>query len=201
MAEAIKKLNKRIGNIKGKITKFMNWLGDDKSVATEEIEIRYEQAEKSLQEYYEAMEQLEIIDESTDYEADKKEFEGNYFKCLAVAKGILKKRVNTVQNTFSFTGGEEKSSDNFNIKLPTINLPSFDGEYAQWYPFKDTFGALIHNSTTIPDIQKFYYLNSCLKGKARELLASLEVSSNNYMLGWELLKERFENPKLIKMRM
>nr|CAI5835101.1 unnamed protein product [Callosobruchus analis] len=84
-----------------------------------------------------------------------------------------------------------------NIKLPAISLPSFSGSYDTWLEFYDCFNALIHNNVSLSSIQKFYYLRSSLKGEAAQIMASLEASDSNYPVAWELLKERYENKKLI----
>ncbi|XP_035909766.1 uncharacterized protein LOC118511144 [Anopheles stephensi] len=39
------------------------------------------------------------------------------------------------------------------IKLPTIALPEFTGDYMQWLTFRDTFECLIHNNGDLPAIQ------------------------------------------------
>jgi hypothetical protein len=47
------------------------------------------------------------------------------------------------------------------------------------------------------DTQKFYYLQSCLTGEAKHVIEALSISSDNYQVAWELLKERYENKRLI----
>lgn len=80
-----------------------------------------------------------------------------------------------------------------NIKLPTINLPTFSVSYDTWVCFSDIFKSIIHENERISEIQKFYYLKSCLKEKAATIIASLETSSNNYQVTQELLEDRFNN--------
>jgi hypothetical protein len=46
------------------------------------------------------------------------------------------------------------NSSELSVRLPTINLPSFDGSYSEWTSFSDTFEALIDKNDRIPDIQK-----------------------------------------------
>ena len=45
-----------------------------------------------------------------------------------------------------------------NVKLPQINLVTFDGTCSQWLYFKDSFNALINNNPNISEIEKFHYL-------------------------------------------
>ncbi|XP_062715282.1 uncharacterized protein LOC134291500 [Aedes albopictus] len=86
------------------------------------------------------------------------------------------------------------------IKLPTISLPEFDGDYMQWLAFHDTFLALIHSNQDVPDIQKFHYLRAAVKGEAAQLIESIGISSANYVLAWDTLKNRYSNDYLLKKR-
>ncbi|XP_058811185.1 uncharacterized protein LOC131676075 [Topomyia yanbarensis] len=86
------------------------------------------------------------------------------------------------------------------IKLPTISLPEFDGDYMQWLTFHDTFLALIHNNADVPPIQKFHYLRAAVKGEAAQLIESIAICSANYILAWEALVGRYSNEYLLKKR-
>ncbi|XP_055523135.1 uncharacterized protein LOC129717295 [Wyeomyia smithii] len=86
------------------------------------------------------------------------------------------------------------------IKLPTISLPEFDGDYQQWLTFHDTFLALIHNNADVPPIQKFHYLRAAVKGEAAQLIESIAISSANYELAWRTLEGRYSNDYLLKKR-
>ncbi|XP_065085954.1 uncharacterized protein LOC135707972 [Ochlerotatus camptorhynchus] len=86
------------------------------------------------------------------------------------------------------------------LKLPTISLPEFDGDYMQWLGFHDTFLALIHSNNDVPEIQKFHYLRAALKGEAVQLIESIAISSVNYSLAWQTLVDRYANDYLLKKR-
>ncbi|XP_058840343.1 uncharacterized protein LOC131695821 [Topomyia yanbarensis] len=86
------------------------------------------------------------------------------------------------------------------IKLPTISLPEFDGDYQQWLTFHDTFLALIHNNADVPPIQKFHYLKAAVKGEAAQLIESIAICSANYSLAWGALEGRYSNDYLLKKR-
>lgn len=86
------------------------------------------------------------------------------------------------------------------IKLPTISLPEFNGDYMQWLAFHDTFLALIHSNADLPDIQKFHYLRAAVKGEAAQLIESIGISSANYGLAWQTLENRYSNDYLLKKR-
>lgn len=83
------------------------------------------------------------------------------------------------------------------VKLPPINLPSFQGNYDSWLNFLDTYSALIHSNNSLSNVEKFYYLKSCLKGEAAGIIHSIEVTDLNYETAFKLVCERYENKKFI----
>ncbi|XP_033229727.1 uncharacterized protein LOC117181275 [Belonocnema kinseyi] len=82
--------------------------------------------------------------------------------------------------------------------LPCVNLPTFSGSYEAWLGFHDLFKSLVDNDDEIPDIEKLYHLKGSLKGEAAEIIASIELSSENYKVALDLLKERYDNRKIIR---
>lgn len=83
------------------------------------------------------------------------------------------------------------------IRLPTIELPKFSGEVAEWLSFRDTFESLIHKNGTIDLIQKFHYLKASLEGSAAQIIKSLEFTAVNYNVAWETICNRFNNQRLL----
>jgi hypothetical protein len=80
---------------------------------------------------------------------------------------------------------------------PTINLPNFNGNYTDWTPFYESFRSLIHENNNLEKIQKLHYLRSCLGAEARRTINTLAVSADSYDTAWHLLKERYQNKRLI----
>ncbi|XP_011636543.1 uncharacterized protein LOC105426837 [Pogonomyrmex barbatus] len=85
------------------------------------------------------------------------------------------------------------------VKLPVINLPIFSGEIEDWTRFSDTFTALIHNND-LSAIQKLQYLIGALTGSAAKIIESIEISAQNYEVAWNLLKNSYEDKKVLKRR-
>lgn len=50
----------------------------------------------------------------------------------------------------------------------------------------------------IANIQKFQYLVTSLSGTAAKVIEAIELTSDNYVVAWELLKRRFDDPRAIK---
>jgi hypothetical protein len=65
------------------------------------------------------------------------------------------------------------------VRLPTINLPIFDGRFTEWSRFKITFESLIIKNEGLDNIQKFHYLISSVRNEPRLLLQNLETSDEN----------------------
>lgn len=84
------------------------------------------------------------------------------------------------------------------LRLPTVDLPKFSGDYHTWLEFKDTFESLVHNNENIPAVLKFHYLRSSLIGHASQHIQSVEFSAANYDNAWEGLLERYDNHRLLK---
>jgi len=83
------------------------------------------------------------------------------------------------------------------VKLPKIQLPVFLGAYDDWYSYQDTFEKLIHQNNNFSEIEKFHYLRSSLKGKAAEIIKSIETTTDNYNEAWIAVKEHFDNKRWI----
>ncbi|GFX63420.1 uncharacterized protein TNCV_3620231 [Trichonephila clavipes] len=74
---------------------------------------------------------------------------------------------------------------NYNVKLPSINLPEFSGQYIDWLQFKSQFVSSIHDNACLSDSQKLYYLQSALKGHAKQL----QTVNDSYSSLFEALEE------------
>lgn len=85
---------------------------------------------------------------------ERANFENSYYASLAGAKKILNKQVNNAdQLSVRGSGGSVTSSQISNaggllqgVKLPTINLPTFNGSLQNWLEFRDIYESLIHNN-------------------------------------------------------
>lgn len=83
------------------------------------------------------------------------------------------------------------------MKLPTIELPKFDGNYDAWLEFRDTFKSMIHDNDSFPDIKKFHYMRASLVGSASQVTKSVEFTADGYQVAWETICNRFNNTNLL----
>lgn len=116
------------------------------------------------------------------------EFEERVDRALGKAKSYLKSRkVNEASHK------QISSSNVQNLKLPTIDIPTFDGDLTKWKSFEDAFNALIDKNDSISEVLKLYYLRGALSGEALSIVESLETTASNYRIAYDLLKKRFDH--------
>ncbi|XP_047985748.1 uncharacterized protein LOC125225976 [Leguminivora glycinivorella] len=198
MAEdkVLKDLIKKRGSVKGRLTKFIKYIETfDKGLSVNqmaEVRLRTQGATGLYTEFNNIQSKIEDVLPETDLDAQldaRDEFEAEYYSIMAQAEKLVKDEVKI---------DSDKSSNALkSVKLPTISLPSFDGSHEHWIAFRDTFSSLVHNSQEISDIQKFHYLKSSLTGSAQLVIDSIEFSTDNYNIAWELLLNRYNNNRLL----
>ncbi|CAI6376769.1 unnamed protein product [Macrosiphum euphorbiae] len=83
------------------------------------------------------------------------------------------------------------------IKLSPLNIPVFNGMYADWTPFYDMFMAFVHTNDKITPIQQFFHLRASLSDEPASCIKNLETTANNYEYAWKTLISRYRNKKLL----
>lgn len=86
---------------------------------------------------------------------------------------------------------------NADVQLAKINIPVFSGTYEAWKGFHDLYVALIHNNASLSNVQKLYHLKSNISGEASSLISHLEPTDANYAAAWMILKDRYENLRVL----
>src|SRR5436190_8486859 len=183
----------------------------------EHIIARLEKVEALWNEFDEIQGRIEDVDDSEEQLAERVECEEAYFNVIGKAKfairvmtteqavdhdlqfrnsnhttcnGSIQGRDQEVNN---ITDNEEDDSASIRanatgVKLPTMSLPVFDGNYEKWLEFYDSFQAIVEKNNKLSDIQKLYYLRLSVKGTAAEVIQSLDTSAESYRVAWDLLK-------------
>jgi len=83
------------------------------------------------------------------------------------------------------------------VRLPKLELPTFDGTISQWPGFWEAYDVAIHSNVDLALTDKFSYLRSMLRGQAAEAVAGLALTALNYEHAVEILRKRFGNTQLI----
>ncbi|KAK9701231.1 Protein of unknown function (DUF1759) [Popillia japonica] len=144
-------------------------------------------------------------EEADDTEAQA--FESNYFSAVSSAqvliddiKAVLKQDVMINPITSNIQGNLASITNHASttgVKLPTMQLPKFNGKYTGWLEFRDAFDSLINKSEVLSKSQKFFYLKASLEGDVAKIISSMAGTAENYDTAWSLLCERYENKKLL----
>ena len=84
------------------------------------------------------------------------------------------------------------------IKLPKIEVPTFDGNLLHWSTFWEQFEVSVHDKDSLSDAEKLVYLQHALKGgAAKQAIEGLSRSGDQYAEAVESLKDRYNRPRLI----
>ena len=84
------------------------------------------------------------------------------------------------------------------VKLPKIDVPTFDGNILNWQTFWEQFSIAIHDRTNLSDTEKLVYLRHSLKdGTAKKVIEGLSQSGDQYDEAITCLKSRYDRPRLI----
>jgi hypothetical protein len=170
------------------------------------IQARFEELPKIFNKFESAQSELELSDD-VDHSGEREIFEGQYFEVKAKFNEVSHPAVNQPRSRHNSGSSSSESRNtsprshgsNVHIKLPVISLPTFDGKICNWLQYRDTFEALIVNNTTLSNVQKFYYFIASLNNEAKDLIANLHVTNENFLVAWQLVTQRYNNKRLIAM--
>ena len=88
--------------------------------------------------------------------------------------------------------------DNTGVKLPKLDVPTFDGNLLNWRTIWEQYQISIHDSSKLTDAEKLVYLRHALKsGSAKSIIEGLSRSGEQYAEAVECLKARYDRPRLI----
>ena len=89
-------------------------------------------------------------------------------------------------------------TDSKGVKLPKLDVPTFDGNILNWKSFWEQFSVCVHRRSNLSDSEKLVYLQDALKGgSAKQVIEVLSRSSEYYTEAIEGLQSRFDRPRLI----
>lgn len=209
MTEDLRVLIHVRGTIKSRITMFTKYLNNVKTIdyntiteiQIDEIQFKLDRFQSLMSQFDEIQGKIETL--SSDFEEQMNEreiIEGNFSSLICQAKKFIEsyyKLHKSGENDSENNSCSSKSPKPFNIKLPTIDLPQFDGNSLKWLEFRDTFNSLVNENDYIPEINKFHYLRSSLKDGASVVIKSISFSAENYKVAWEMICSRYDNTRLL----
>ena len=75
-------------------------------------------------------------------------------------------------------------------------MKKFNGQPSSWQEFWDNFRSSVHENSGLNDIDRFVHLRSLVEGTAYDTIAGLTLTSANYKVAVDLLKQRFGQRQL-----
>ena len=158
---------------------------------------RYE----NLDEFYEEFKQLHnqvigLVDTDDEFKIQdkvRKDTDNFYFQ----AKDIFNQLFPNQNTQHNFVINPNQNSDNDYKDLLKLDVPIFDGNLLKWVTFYDMFCSLVHNNSNIAPVRKFRYLISYLRGEPLNLIKSLPVNNDNYIVAFQTLTDRYQNKRLL----
>ena len=86
-------------------------------------------------------------------------------------------------------------------KLPKLELETFHGGvdgFLKWTPWWEHYDSVIHSNERMTDVVKFTYLRTILSGDAEQCISGLSLTTANYKIAVEQLRERYARPEKIR---
>lgn len=216
MAE-LKTLIHQRGSIKGRITVFQKHLETAKlliesknftDVLLGEFKMRLSRLQDMFSSFDDVQNNIDLLVPEKELDGqikERDEIETLFCNLVSSAECLIgsveevaSHRKNNAEDRPSSRCGEiSRFSENCSVKLPTIKLPTFDGNHLKWLEYRDTFESLIHNNESITSISKFHYLRASLEGGASIVIKSINFTASNYELAWKILCDRFNNKRIL----
>jgi len=181
---------------KGSLTR-MQTLIESGDRRVNEIEVRFDDLQGIFNRYDTTQNEFEISDD-TDHFGDRGLLENQYYQVKAKLNELLHPVVDPPlsrhSSPHSSLSGHTNNSphshaSSTHIKLPVIELPTFDCNAFNWLHFRDTFEALIVNNKTLSNVQRFHYLIASLTNEAKDLITNLQITNGNFSIAWQLVKQ------------
>lgn len=122
---------------------------------------------------------------------------------LYVTQTTLKKKVFDhslqIKKLLHHSSNTSSPSDSQGVKLPKLDVPTFDGNIIKWRSFWEQFCVSLHDRSNLSDPEKLVYLqqHSLKNGSAKRAIEGLSRSGEHYIEAIECLKARYDRPRLI----
>uniref|UniRef100_A0A6P7GAH9 Uncharacterized protein LOC114339688 n=1 Tax=Diabrotica virgifera virgifera TaxID=50390 RepID=A0A6P7GAH9_DIAVI len=140
------------------------------------------------------IESSQVLASNTGKEEKDREFtENQYFKLVSDLTACVNKLKAAPSQIRSSSSSEGSCSAPIAVRLPDIKISQFSGHIRDFQSFIELFDALIVKNETLTDIQKLVYLKSYLRGESLQLIDSLPIINENFVIALNILKKRYEN--------
>lgn len=156
-------LIRKRGTIKARITKFKESISVIEQIRKEaitkkqisDLNLRLKKMNELFTEFESVQTQIESSDSESNLDKrlqERFDLENQFFSVISSAQEIVsahEERVDSPSRRLSVSSNCCNHGTS-QLKLPTINMPSFDGNYSKWLEFRDMFDSLINKLTLFP---------------------------------------------------
>ncbi|XP_062713939.1 uncharacterized protein LOC134290759 [Aedes albopictus] len=190
------------GQVKGKVTATFNSLeraeDDPSQVSVPLLKVYSKKLETHYAEYSALhKEVLRLVPPSKFDEQDEKlnEFDRLHTETLVRLEGLMEA---FQKKPCDSTTALQTDSSRIIVQQAPLRapIPTFDGKYENWPRFKAMFEDIVGKGADSDSI-KLHHLEKSLIGAASGIIDSKTLADNNYHHAWDILTERYENPRII----
>ena len=160
----------------------------------------------AVEEFDQRIRNLDEAQATVEFELEESDIEEDIVKAADFRNNVRQIRIQAAKILTDLTCIKEDSNSNHSVaassantveaKLPKLELPTFSGDVTTWMPFWEQFQVVI-DDTELPDVSKFSYLQSLLKGEAKAAIQGLSLTGANYKAACDILKQRFGRKECI----
>ncbi|XP_049880689.1 uncharacterized protein LOC126377071 isoform X2 [Pectinophora gossypiella] len=185
------------GYVKGTLTRIFNFVASEQfnKATMDTLNIRKSRLETSFKEYEQF--NVEIIQLSDDDKEDVESMEDKYYSALSSLSSQLSLLSGTAMRTEKPNTPSTSSATAAKINLPQIQIKPFTGKYGDFKPFIQLYNSMIHNNSSLDNIQRMYYLRTLLKDEPYDLIKNLPLLDESYEEALQLINSRYDNRHLI----
>uniref|UniRef100_A0A6P7GWC3 Uncharacterized protein LOC114343709 n=1 Tax=Diabrotica virgifera virgifera TaxID=50390 RepID=A0A6P7GWC3_DIAVI len=172
-----------------------NWFIANKDVELDvtQFETRLSRVYLISHDYEKTQNEIEFLVSDTNKEEKSRELtENKYFKLVSDLTACINKLKAVPSQISSSSSSEGSYSAPIALRLPDIKISPFSGHITDSQSFIELFDALIVKNETLTDVQKLVYLKSYLKGESLQLIDSLPIINENFVIALNILKKRYE---------
>ena len=140
-----------------------------------ELECRLESLNKHIEKANHLQSKIDELDVEDDDDGELEEL------CILTKSGLLS-LINALKadSSHNATVVSASATGQSRSHLPKLSLPKFSGKYSEYKNFISLFDTLVHNDDSIPTIEKFTHLISCLSGEALGTVRAFQIIEDNY---------------------
>lgn len=191
------KLIRRKGIIKGQLTRLANYVNSNgDQLNYDDLRTRCDNVHKLYTEFIATEDAIFDIDSQVPSDMDI--IDDQYYAIIPKLQSLIRAKSGVHQTaTHEQIDSSVIVNPSSDFKLPSLTMPTFDGDVKDWQSFYDIFSSTVHENVSLSPAQKFKYLKGLLKGNAYNLVSHLRVDDANYIEAVQRLVKRYDKKKPI----